>query len=164
MANIIRRFQGQEAAPSAGVWDPFRAMRDALRWDPFREVESAFGGDYQAFAPRFDVKETKEAYVFQADVPGVKENDLEISLTGNHLAISGHREQEKREQNEAFYAAERTYGSFTRTFTLPDGADAENVRAELKNGVLALTIPKKPEIQPRKITIGTGEAGGKAKA
>jgi HSP20 family protein len=162
MANIIRRFQG-EVAPSAGVWDPFRAMRDALRWDPFREVESAVAGDYQAFAPRFDVKETKDAYVFHADVPGVKEDALEISLTGNHLAISGRREQEKREQSDAFYALERTYGKFTRTFTLPEGADGEHVNAELKNGVLVLTIPKKPEIQPKKITIGTGESS-KAKA
>jgi HSP20 family protein len=162
MANIIRRIQGPEAGFSAGVWDPFRAMRDALRWDPFREVEAA-AADYQAFVPHFDVKETKDAYVFHADVPGVKEEDLEISLTGNHLAISGRREQERREQNDAFYAAERSYGRFTRAFTLPDGADGEHVSAELKNGVLVLTVPKKPEVQPRKIAIGRGEPG-KAKA
>jgi HSP20 family protein len=164
MANIIRRNQGQEVAPTATVWDPFRAMRDMLRWDPLREVEMVFGGDYQPFTPRFDVKETQEGYVFHADVPGVKEEDLEISLTGNRLTISGRREQEKKEQNEAFYATERSYGSFTRTFTLPDGTDAEHVNAELKNGVLALTIPKKPEVQPKKIAIGRGEAAGKAKA
>ena len=107
-------------------------MRDVLRWDPFRELEGAAGGDYGLFAPSFDVKENKEGYVFRADLPGVKEEDLEISLTGNRLAISGKREQEKHEQGDTYYASERSYGSFSRAFTLPDGTDAENVKAELK--------------------------------
>jgi len=164
MATLIRRNQN-EVAPSGTVWDPFRVMRDVLRWDPFRELEAAAGGDYGLFAPSFDVKENKDGYVFRADLPGVKEEDLEISLTGNRLAISGRREEEKREQGETYYASERSYGSFSRAFTLPDGTDAENVRAELKNGVLQVTVPKKPEVQPRKIQIAKEEAGaGKAKA
>jgi len=137
-------------------------MRDILRWDPFRELEAA-GGDYGVFAPSFDVKETKDGYEFRADLPGVREEDLEISLTGNRLAISGHREQEKREQGETYYASERSYGVFSRAFTLPDGTDGDNVKAELKNGVLQVLVPKKPEVQPRKITIAKAEAG-KAKA
>jgi len=164
MATLIRRNQN-EVAPSGSVWDPFRVMRDVLRWDPFRELEAAAGGDYGLFAPSFDVKENRDGYVFRADLPGVKEEDLEISLTGNRLAISGRREEEKREQGETYYASERSYGSFSRAFTLPDGTDAENVRAELKNGVLQVTVPKKPEVQPRKIQIAKEEAGaGKAKA
>jgi HSP20 family protein len=138
-------------------------MRDVLRWDPFRDVEPTFGGD-QSFAPSFDVKETKDAYVFRADLPGVKQEDLEISLTGNRLSISGHREQEKREQNETYYATERSYGSFSRSFTLPDGTDGERVSADLRNGVLVLSVPKKPEVQPKKIAIGVGTEPGKAKA
>lgn len=165
MATLIRRSQNEVAPSSGSVWDPFRVMRDVLRWDPFRELEAAAGGDYGLFVPSFDVKENKEGYVFRADLPGVKEEDLEISLTGNRLAISGKREAEKREQGETYYASERSYGSFTRAFTLPDGTDAENVRAELKNGVLQVTVPKKPEVQPRKIQIGKDEGGaGKAKA
>ena len=82
-------------------------MRDVLRWDPFRELEGAAGGDYGLFAPSFDVKENKEGYVFRADLPGVKEEDLEISLTGNRLMISGKREQEKHEQGYPYYASER---------------------------------------------------------
>ena len=165
MANLIRRNQNEVAAPSgASVWDPFRAMRDMLRWDPFRELEAAGGGDYGLFAPSFDVKENKEGYVFRADLPGVREEDLEISLTGNRLAISGKREQEKHEQGDTYYASERSYGSFSRAFTLPDGTDGENVKAELKNGVLQVIVPKKPEVQPRKITIGKEEGGSKAKA
>jgi HSP20 family protein len=166
MANIIRRYPGQEVAQSSGAWDPFRAVRDVFRWDPFREIEAALGAEYRgvsSFAPTFDVKETKEAYVFRADLPGVKEEDLEISLTGNRLAISGHREQESREQGETYYATERSYGAFSRAFTLPEGVDGENVRAELKNGVLHVNVPKKPEVQPRRISVGSG-AEGKAKA
>jgi HSP20 family protein len=154
MASLIRRNHGQEVAPSVAVWDPFRVMRDVLGWDPFRDVAPAFSGEYRAFSPRFDVKETKEGYVFRADLPGVDEKNLDISLTGNLLTISGHREEEKRDESETHYATERSYGSFSRAFTLPEGTDAERVTADLKNGVLVVTIAKKPEVQPRKINIG----------
>ena len=165
MATLIRRNQNEVAPSSGTVWDPFRVMRDVLRWDPFRELEAAAGGgDYGLFAPSFDVKENKDGYVFRADLPGVKEDDLEISLTGNRLTISGKREQEKREQGETYYATERSYGSFSRAFTLPDGTDGDNVKAELKNGVLQVTVPKKPEVQPKRITIGKDEGVNKAKA
>src|SRR5262249_47475659 len=155
-----RKNPSQEVVPAGTVWDPFRMMREVLRWDPLRDVEPAFTG-YTTFAPTFDVKETKDGYVFRADLPGVNQEDLEISLTGNRLSISGHREEEKREQNEPYSATGRSYGSFSRSSPLPDGTDAEHVTADLKSGVLVLTIPKKPEVQPKKITIGEG---GKAKA
>ena len=165
MANLIRRNQSEAAPSSASVWDPFRAMRDVLRWDPFRELEAATGGDYGLFAPSFDVKENKDGYIFRADLPGVREEDLDISLTGNRLTISGKREQEKHEQGDTYYASERSYGSFSRAFTLPDGTDGENVKAELKDGVLQVIVPKKPEVQPRRISIGKNEGGsGTAKA
>ncbi len=165
MANLIRRNQSEVAPSSASVWDPFRVMRDVLRWDPFRELEAATGGDYGLFAPSFDVKENKDGYLFRADLPGVREEDLDISLTGNRLTISGKREQEKHEQGDTYYASERSYGSFSRAFTLPDGTDAENVKADLKNGVLQVIVPKKPEVQPRRISIGKDDGGsGTAKA
>jgi HSP20 family protein len=154
MARLIRRSSGQEVAPSVAVWDPFRVMRDVLGWDPFRDVAPGFGAEQRAFSPKFDVKETKEGYVFRADLPGVDEKNLDISLTGNLLTISGRREEEKREQSETYYASERTYGSFSRAFTLPEGTDGDHVTADLKDGVLVLTIPKKPEVQPKKISIG----------
>jgi HSP20 family protein len=155
MANLIRRNQGSEVTQSGAAWDPVRLMRDMLRWDPFREIEAVLGpADLRGFAPSFEVTETKDAYLFRADLPGVKEQDLEISLTGTRLSISGHREQEKHDQGDTFYASERSYGSFTRSFTLPEGVDGETVSAELKNGVLTLTVPKKPEVQPKKIPIG----------
>ena len=164
MASLIRRNQSEVAPSGASVWDPFRVMRDVLRWDPFHELEAAAGGDYGLFSPSFDVKENKDGYVFRADLPGVREEDLDIALTGNRLTISGKREQERHEQGDTYYASERSYGSFSRAFTLPDGTDAENVKADLKNGVLQVIVPKKPEVQPRKIAISKEEGAGKAKA
>ncbi|HVV51658.1 MAG TPA: HSP20 family small heat-shock protein [Polyangia bacterium] len=166
MANLIRKYPNNELAQSGAAWDPVRLMRDMLRWDPFREIEAVLSpADVRGFAPTFEVTETKDAYLFRADLPGVKEQDLEISLTGTRLAISGHREQERHDQGDTFYASERAYGSFTRSFTLPEGVDGENVTADLKNGVLTLTVPKKPEVQPKKIAVGGEKAGGeKAKA
>jgi HSP20 family protein len=163
MATLIRRNQNEVAPSGASVWDPFRVMRDVLRWDPFRELEAA-GGGYGLFSPSFDVKENKDGYVFRADLPGVREEDLDIALTGNHLTISGKREQEKHEQGDTYYASERSYGSFSRAFTLPDGTDAEHVKADLKDGVLQVVVPKKPEVQPRKIALTKEEDGNKAKA
>ncbi|HVZ86664.1 MAG TPA: HSP20 family small heat-shock protein [Polyangia bacterium] len=174
MANLIRRGSGNEIAQAGAAWDPFRVMRDLLRWDPFREVEAALSaggaGGYdvsgyaRGFAPTFEVSETKDAYLFRADLPGVKEQDLEISLTGNRLSIAGHREQERSETSDTLYASERSYGSFSRSFTLPDGIDGENVSADLKNGVLTLSVPKKPEVQPRKVAINAGNGADKPKA
>ncbi len=84
-----------------------------------------------------------------------------MSLTGNLLTVNGLRDQEERHEGENFFADERTFGSFTRAFTLPDGVDGEHVNAELKDGVLTLQIPKKPEHQPKRISIKVAE---KAKA
>jgi HSP20 family protein len=154
MANLIWRSQR----------DPFRMMREMLRWDPYREIDSGFAGQERGYAPTFEVKETKDAYLFRADLPGVKDSDLEISLTGNRLQVSGRREQERHDQGDTFYASERSYGSFTRAFTLPDGVDGENVSADLNDGVLTLSVPKKPEVQPRKVAVNTGPRPSAEKA
>ena len=142
--------------------DPFRMMDALLRWDPFREMGTLRGGE--AFVPRFDVKETKDGYVFRADLPGVKESDVEISLTGNVLSVSGRREEERRDEGEQYHALERSYGEFTRSFALPDGTDGDSVKADLKEGVLTIHVAKKPEVQPKKITIGKGGGETSAKA
>ena len=141
-------------------WDPMRAMRDLLRWDPFREMAPAFP-TFQAleratYSPSFDITENKDGYVFKADVPGIKTEDLEISTAGNRLQITGKRDAEHETKTDTVYTFERQYGSFTRTFTLPDGADLEHAKSELKDGVLTLVIPKKPNAQARKIAISTG--------
>jgi len=128
--------------------DPFALARDLFAWDLF--------GDNQrpsSFAPRFEVKERADAFVILADVPGVKEEDLDISLHEGVLSISGTRAGEQKVEGEAYYVYERQFGQFSRSFSLPEIADAEKVEARLADGVLTLTIGKKAEAKPRKIAF-----------
>lgn len=153
MSNITVRRPGSVPAYTQ-EWEPMRLMRDLFGWDPFKEMPATWKQErLVTFNPSFEVKENKESFVFSADVPGVKENDLEITLTGNRLTITGKREAEKEEKTDTYYAVERSYGSFTRAFTLPDGIDAEHLHAELKEGVLTLVVPKRTEAQTRKINV-----------
>jgi HSP20 family protein len=129
-------------------------MRELLRWDPFGEMTPAWSSsEGQVFMPNFEVKETQSAFVFTADMPGIEEKNLDVKLTHNRLTVSGKRESEKTEQSETYYTSERSYGSFTRAFTLPEGFDGDKVNAELAKGVLTITIPKKPEAQPKKVSV-----------
>ena len=129
-------------------------LQELFKWDPFREMEPVWGANATAaFNPDFEVKETKDAYLFKADVPGVKESELDVTITGNRLTISGQRNEEKEDQNETYYSCERRYGSFSRSYTLPEGADLEHLHAELKAGVLTVAVPRKPELQPKKIAV-----------
>jgi HSP20 family protein len=157
MADIAVRKQNGGAVQPAQItreYDPFRLMRDMLSFDPFKEMMPIFPRiEAEAFAPAFEVKETKEAYLFKADVPGVKETDIEVTLTGNRLTINGQRNEEKEEKSETYYSCERKYGSFSRTYTLPEGADVEHIHADLKAGVLTVGVPKLAEAQPKKIAV-----------
>ena len=143
--------------PGRTEWEPGRIMRALLSWDPFHELSPSylpsFGGGEQQLMTAFDVKDTPEAFIFQADVPGVQEKDLEIQLHGNRLTIRGKRETEQKKSGETYYTYERSFGSFARTFTLPDSADTEAVKADLKDGVLNVTVPKKAKEQPRTIAV-----------
>jgi HSP20 family protein len=154
MADIVKKNGGQLAK-----WDPMRAMRDMLNWDPFREM-APFAAlppfEPASFSPSFDITENKDAFLFKADVPGVKKDDIEITTTGNRLQISGKRDSEHETKTDTIYTYERQYGTFCRSFTLPEGADLENARSELKDGVLTLAVPKKPGAQAKKIAISAG--------
>jgi HSP20 family protein len=136
-------------------WDPFRWMREMMRWDPFRGGRPMMT-ETTGYFPDFDVKDSKEGLVLRADLPGVKEADIEITLTGNRLTIGGKREAEKEEKGETYYACERSYGAFTRSFTLPSDVDPAKIHAELKNGVLSVLLPHAPGAQPKKITVKSG--------
>jgi len=132
-------------------------MDALLRWDPLHGGEwSAVTSPGPEFVPRFDVKEVKDAYIIKADLPGVKEDELDISLNGNLLTISGKRDEDHREEGEAYFAMERSHGGFARSFTVPESVDGNSVTADLKTGVLTVRIPKKPEAQPKRIVIGKG--------
>lgn len=168
MANIVRRNEGtqpQHPALATRGWDPFEIMREMLSLDPLRQLGmQPHLGRMQQFMPSFDVRETGDRYIFKADLPGLRDNDVEISLDNNRLTISGHREAEEVNESDRYYAVERTWGSFNRSFTLPTGIDGDKVTAELKDGVLLVEVPKAPEAQPRKVQVkgGSGKTGPKA--
>jgi HSP20 family protein len=124
-----------------------------LAGDPFGMMSADEPSELE-LSPAFDVKETRDSYELKADVPGVKEADLEVSMTGQDLAVSGMREMEMEEDGDHYWTYERSSGAFTRTFSVP-GADAEHVRASLDKGVLSIRVPKKPEAQTKKIAVTT---------
>jgi HSP20 family protein len=128
--------------------DPFAMARELLSWDPFYSGRPA-----SAFSPAFEVKETADAFIVKADLPGVSEEDLDIAVHNNVLTVSGSRSSEERKEGESYALYERQFGSFSRGFSLPDMADAERVEAKLEHGVLTLSIAKKAEAKPRKIAL-----------
>jgi HSP20 family protein len=151
-----RKNEGGQMIPAGQMADfePFRMIRNMMRWDPFREMAPIWSGDAESmFVPAFEVKENKDGFVFKADLPGVKDENLDVTVAGNRLNVSGKREAEREDQGETYFTYERTYGSFTRSFTLPEDVDADKVHADLKEGVLTLVVPKKPEMQPKKINV-----------
>lgn len=160
MANVTVRKQeptAQMVPAPRREWDPMVWARDLFNWDPFRQIMPSFAVELPKFAPMFDVKELPESYVFRADVPGVEEKDIEVLRAGNRLTITGKREEEKEEKGETYYTCERSFGSFSRTFTLPDEIDAEAIKADLKDGILTVMVPKKPGAVPQKIAVATAE-------
>jgi HSP20 family protein len=147
------------------------------RWYPIREVASLqdrvdslfqdFAGDNQtvtaaAFAPAVDVYENGEKVVLKLDVPGIKEEDLDVRVENQTLSVRGERKFEAEEKEENFHRIERRYGSFFRSFSLPTTVDTENVNASYNAGVLKLELKKKASAQPRQIKVGTaGNDGAK---
>ena len=129
--------------------DPFSIARELLSWDPL----FAGGRPASAFSPAFEVKETIEAFIVKADLPGVVESELDIAVHSNVLTVSGARQSEERKEGESYALYERQFGSFSRSFSLPDMADGDRIEAKLDNGVLTLTIGKKAEAKPRKIAL-----------
>jgi HSP20 family protein len=142
------------------------------RWYPIREVASLedrvnslfrdFAGDGQtvtaaAFAPAVDVYENGEKVVLKLDVPGIKEEDLDIRVENQTLSVRGERNFEAEEKEENFHRIERRYGSFFRSFSLPTTVDTENVNASYNAGVLKLELKKKASAQPRQIKLGSAQ-------
>jgi HSP20 family protein len=150
---IVRRTPSTDL-PALSALHPFRTLRELLAWDPFQEMAPMLSVEAQKVLPPFEVRETKDRFVFLADLPGIEAKDIEILLTGNRLTINGVRTDkvEKGEEGE-YYARERTYGRFTRSFTLPEGADLSAVQAHLGSGVLTIVFPKVAAVQPKKIPV-----------
>ncbi|VAH89189.1 17.9 kDa class I heat shock protein-like [Triticum urartu] len=146
------------------VFDPFSLDL----WDPFDGFPFGSGSgsifprttssDTASFAgTRIDWKETPEAHVFKADVPGLRKEEVKVEVDdGNVLQISGERNKEQEEKTDTWHRVERSSGKFLRRFRLPDNVKAEEIKAAMENGVLTVTVPKaeakKPEVKPVQIT------------
>ncbi len=140
------------------------------RWDPFNEMQrltdqlfrgwTGTGGEMQNFAPAVDIYEDEGTITVQAQVPGVKAEDVHIDVENNVLTISGDRKLEREDKREGYHRIESSYGSFTRSFMLPEAADSEKVEAGLSDGVLTVRIPKRPEAAPKRIEVKAKEQKG----
>lgn len=140
------------------------------RFDPFRELVglqdrlfqgwTAQSGKEQltsgTFVPPVDVYEDEHSLVLKLEVPGVNEEDLNVSVENNVLTIKGERKFEKEEKEENFQRIERRFGTFTRTFRLPATVDAEHTAADYDKGILKITLSKRAEAKPKQIKVGAG--------
>jgi HSP20 family protein len=106
-----------------------------------------------AWIPSVDVHEEADRFVVYADVPGVEPKDIEVTAEDGVLTIRGERKAEKRENAAGFERVERITGNFVRRFTLPETAQADSIRAKQTNGVLEVSIPKQPKVQPKRVTV-----------
>jgi HSP20 family protein len=144
------------------------------RWDPFREMNSlqstlnrvfqdyGRGNDELlnsgSFVPPVDIYEDQNGITLKMEVPGVSQQDINISLENNTLTVTGERKFEKNEKEENFHRIERRYGAFARSFTLPNTVDAEKVHAAYENGILNIQLAKRAEAKPKQIKINVGSA------
>lgn len=144
-----------------------------IRWDPSRELEevsnrlnrlfgrsSAQAGSSQEmlamvdWAPSVDISETDAAYLVKAEIPGVKKDDVRVCIQDGMLLIQGERKQEKEEKGRKFHRIERSYGSFARSFRVPDDVDEDSVKAEFKDGMLNVTLAKsKKKAKSRQVSV-----------
>jgi HSP20 family protein len=138
-------------------WDPFRGMEDmfdrytkALSSPRWGSQEVMTTGDW---APRVDIAETDKEFSIKAEIPEVKKEDVKVTVDNGVLTIRGERKQEKEEKDKKFHRVERFYGSFMRSFTLPDNVDESEIEASFKDGMLNLTIPKTKATKPKAIDV-----------
>jgi HSP20 family protein len=162
-------------------------MTFITRWDPFREfvtiqdrMNRLFRDSYgtegreealtsTTFAPPVDVYEDEHNVTLKIEVPGIDEKDIDVRIENHTLTVHGERKFEKEEKEENYRRVERQYGSFTRTFTLPNTVDQEKVQADYDKGVLKIKLAKKAEAKPKQIKVNVGsqktlESKGPSKA
>ncbi len=160
-----------EKAPpaAAGAWEPFESLRREIdhafenfhpgswRWpfgrssfdsEPFWRRELTWGA-----APAVDIVEKEKEYEITAELPGMDEKNIDVNLSNGMLTIKGEKSQEKEEKKKDYYLSERHYGSFQRSFRVPEGVDPDKVDANFKKGVLTVTLPKTPEAQKKEKKI-----------
>lgn len=150
-------------------------MSTLIRWEPTRELSTlrdrmdrlfsealgrGWGGEEGlatgVWVPPVDVFETPESIILKADLPEVKKEEVDISIENNTLTIKGERKMEREVKEKNFYRMERSYGSFSRSFTLPPTVAGDKADATFENGVLTLTLPKREESKPKQIKVKVG--------
>jgi len=140
-----------------------------VRWNPMRELMSvneqlsrfldeSFGRspsdvDYGTWSPAVDLREEPDRFILQADLPGMKKEDIEISVENSVLSVRGERRFEQEVKKETYHRIERAYGKFTRAFTLPSRVNAEAITANYKDGTLEVVIPKAEESKPKRVAV-----------
>jgi HSP20 family protein len=144
-----------------------------IRWDPFSDVDSLFNrlmpaglaawprlgltsnGKKLDWAPSADISETDKEYVIRAELPAVKKEDMQVTVDEGMITIKGERKQQKEDKNEKFHRVESFYGSFERSFSLPENVNVDAIRCDNKDGILSVHIPKTetPKHKPRQITV-----------
>jgi HSP20 family protein len=136
-------------------WEPFREMDDMLRqYSPFfARALRRDGGEGAAWSPVADITETDKEYLIKAELPEVRKEDVKITLDNGVITIAGERRMEKEQKEANEIRVESFYGTFSRSFALPDNIDAKAIQAETKDGVLKVRIPKTQAEAPRKIAI-----------
>jgi HSP20 family protein len=140
----------QQDANAMASSSPFRLFEDYLNnWF----VRNAMTQRQERWRPPVDVLERGNNLIIRTEIPGVDEKDIELKLDGRTLTIRGERKAENEESGCCYHRIESSYGTFSRSFDLPDSVDAEKISAAYANGVISITIPQKPEIRPRTIKI-----------
>jgi HSP20 family protein len=139
-------------------WNPFRTSSGIedwgplARWSPFREMER-MQREMDQWAPCVDVTEDGKEFVVKAELPEVKKEDVKVTVENDVLTIRGERKAEKEEKGRKYHRIERSYGSFERSFTLPEATDASKISSEFKDGVLTVHLPKNPNARPKTTEI-----------
>ena len=138
-------------------WNPTAPY---INREPLARLFDTFFGDLQGedvsnrgWVPPVDIQETEDGYKLQAELPGLTKEDIQITLENNVLRLSGERKLEKDVNKESYHRVERTYGTFSRAFALPQQVNGEGVHAGFENGVLTIVVPKAEQAKPRKISI-----------
>jgi HSP20 family protein len=138
---------------TGGMLQPFRLEMEDLFERFFGPMESEGNGSTKVWAPRVDIAETEKEVVVKAELPGVDPKDVELSVHGSVLTVRGEKKEEKEEKKKEYHRVERFFGQFYREVPLPAGTDPDKITATSAQGVITVTIPKKPEIQPKKIAV-----------
>lgn len=152
----------QKRKPERGLtpWQPYREMEElGRRFEDFfgRPFLPAawrhFPSEEMVWTPAIDVIEKEDKFVVKVELPGIKEEDVEVSVAGDMLTISGEKEAESEVKEKGYYYSESSYGSFSRSVTMPSTVDAGKIEANYDKGVLEITLPKTPEVKSKKIKV-----------